>query len=102
VVVIAMNNYGNSPRGVGMMPLTAIDAPNLPFLTMQNSREDAGFYFSPGNRLPFVFGNVQADQFLVLQVIANANAAAKESDRRLGQLSLGKEEAGGDHHENRK
>ena len=102
VVVIAMSNYGNSPRGVGMVPLTTIESPNLAFLTIQNLREHAGFYFSPGNRFPFVFGNMPADKFRVLQVIGNASMPAARSDHRLGDLSLGKEKARGNQDKNPK
>lgn len=73
IVVVATNNYGQIHAGVAMMPLDALRADTSAFLATQNTVMDAGFYFSPGNRLPFVFGNIPADKFAVFEVVGDGH-----------------------------
>jgi hypothetical protein len=72
ILVVAMNNYGIAPPTVYFMPLDKMTADDSPFLTTQNAQLGAGFYFSPGDRLPYRFGDIHPDTFMILQVMEDA------------------------------
>ena len=68
VLILPLNNYGFSPTFGGLKMFDTLEIGTLPWLTTMNGPMGANFYFSPGDRLPFVVGQVPPEAFLILQV----------------------------------
>ena len=68
LVVLPLDNYGTRPMSA---PLTTVDQLQIgdgPWLSTMDLAAGAGFYFSPGDRLPFVFGPVPPEAFRIERV----------------------------------
>jgi hypothetical protein len=71
VVVLPLNNYGSPPKCVGLRAIGSLVVPGFPWMTLLDGPLGADYYFSPGDRLPMVFGSVPPQGFLVFGVTGN-------------------------------
>jgi 4-amino-4-deoxy-L-arabinose transferase-like glycosyltransferase len=68
VVIFPLNAYGASPGGQGFAPLGVEEFGGPRWVATMQSRLGASFYVSYGQGLPFVFGSVPAEAFLIERV----------------------------------
>ncbi len=83
-VVLPTDNYGTRPLAD---PIDVVDRAEFgpgSWLTTMSRTMGAGFHFSPGNRLPFVFGPVPPEAFLVARVRAAAPPSPSTGQSRAG------------------
>ena len=68
LIIVPLNNYGSPPRG--LLYVESFGAETLSFVSDLSGAMGADFYFSPGDRLPFVFGSIPSENFVVFRVAA--------------------------------
>jgi 4-amino-4-deoxy-L-arabinose transferase-like glycosyltransferase len=68
LLILPLNNYGVSPTSGGLKLLDTLEAGTFPWLTTMNGAMGANLYYSPGDRLPFVAGQIPSEAYLILQV----------------------------------
>ena len=68
-VVLPLDNYGTRPVADPLVPTDRFAlGPDGPWASTMTLSAGAGFYFSPGDRLPFVFGPVPPQQYLIERI----------------------------------
>jgi hypothetical protein len=70
IVIVPLNNYGIPPTGISLKAMDTISEDASPFLSLVNGSMGADFYFSPGDRLPFVFGPIPPETFVIFRVVS--------------------------------
>jgi 4-amino-4-deoxy-L-arabinose transferase-like glycosyltransferase len=68
LVIFPVNTYGASPAGHNFEVIGKIDAGPSRAVATMNAKLGAGFYASYGQALPFIFGPIPPESFLVLRV----------------------------------
>jgi hypothetical protein len=56
LLVVPLNNYGAPPKGLRLKAVESLAVPASSFLSLITGPMGADFYFSPGDRLPFISG----------------------------------------------
>lgn len=65
LIIVPMNSYAGPPRNINMLGGDAVVVDTLPCLTLLNRQYGGGFYFSAGESLPFVFGFIRPEWYMV-------------------------------------
>jgi 4-amino-4-deoxy-L-arabinose transferase-like glycosyltransferase len=69
IVIVPLNNYGSPMKGVPLKAINTFSEQASPFLSLVNGSLGGDFYFSPGDRLPFVFGPIPPESFVIFRVM---------------------------------
>lgn len=69
IVIVPLNNYGIPLTGISLTAMDTFSVDASPFLSLVNGSMGANFYFSPGDRLPFVFGPIPPETFVIFRVV---------------------------------